>query len=419
VDRSAEDVALAAEEQEGDDTRDGDEFGLFDDAVAGDTRDPYPELAQARRDTPVQRLDFSLMPHEESTPVFFLYRYDDISRVLRDSETFCSGHIIDLIMGPVMGEHVMLGMDGPQHRRYRALVSTAFRPKVMDRWESEVAGQVGNALIDRFAQRGAAELVREFTFPYPTQIIATILGLPQQDYKQFQRWSIAILGFLSQQEQAIAASQQVKEYVAEILEDRRRQPREDLLSELAFAELDGERLSDEEIFSFVRLLLPAGVETTYRSTGNLLLTLLSNPDQLDEVRADRSRIAAAIEESLRFETPLLNITRLATKDTDIDGVPIPAGSTVMLMLAAANREEERYLEPDLFDINRAEPRPHISFGHGPHICLGMHLARMEMRVALNLLFDRLPNLRLDPDAQDPHIRGQVFRSPTAIPVLFG
>jgi len=397
---------------------DTDEFGLFDDAVAGDMRDPYPELARTRREQPIQRLDSSLMPHEESAPVFFVYRYDDIARVLRDSETFCSGHIIDLIMGPVMGEHIMLGMDGARHRRYRALVSTAFRPKVMARWESELAEQVANELIDKFAVRGRAELVREFTFPYPTQIIAGILGLPRQDYRQFQRWSIAILSFLSKQDEAVAASQQVKEYVAEILRDRRRQPRDDLISDLAHAEVGGERLSDEEIFSFVRLLLPAGVETTYRSTGNLLLTLLSDPDQLRAVRDDRSLVPRAIEESLRYETPLLNITRLATKDTQIDGVPVPAGSTVMLMLAAANREEDRFPEPDAFDVGRDEPKPHISFGNGPHLCLGMHLARMEMRVALNLLFDRLPGLRLDPEGDDPHIRGQVFRSPTAIPVLF-
>lgn len=398
---------------------DGEEFGLFDDAVAGDTRDPYPELAQTRREHPVQRLDTSLMPHEESAPVFFVYRYDDVSRVLRDSETFCSGHIIDLIMGPVMGEHIMLGMDGPKHRRYRALVSTAFRPKVMARWESELADGIITGLIDKFAERGRAELVREFTFPYPTQIIAGILGLPREDYKQFQRWSIDILSFLSRQEDAIAASQQVKEYVATILEDRRRQPRDDLISDLAYAELDGERLSDEEIFSFVRLLLPAGVETTYRSTGNLLLTLLSDADQLQAVRTDRSLIPEAIEEALRYETPLLNITRLATKDTEIDGVPVPAGSTIMLMLAAANREETRYPDPDRFQIGRKGPKPHISFGQGPHLCLGMHLARMEIRVAVNLLFDRLPHLRLDSDGDDPHIRGQVFRSPTAIPVLFG
>ena len=411
----AADVAV----QGHDGTTEDDEFGLFDDAVAGDVRDPYPELASARREHPVQRLDSSLMPHEEEASVFFVYRHDDVARVLRDSETFSSGHIIDLIMGPVMGEHIILGMDGPRHRRYRALVSTAFRPKAMARWESELADGAANDLIDKFVDRGRAELVREFTFPYPTQIIAGILGLPRKDHRQFQRWSVAILSFLSKQEEAIAASQEVKEYVAEILADRRRHPREDLISDLAHAELDGEHLSDEEIFSFVRLLLPAGVETTFRSTGNLLFTLLSHPEQLDAVRADRSLIPPAIEELVRFETPLLNITRLAVKDTEIDGVPIPAGSTVMLMLAAANREETRFPEPDRFDIFRQEPKPHMSFGHGPHVCLGIHLARMEMRVALNLLLDRLPDLRLDPAADDPHIRGQVFRSPTAIPVLFG
>jgi cytochrome P450 len=395
-----------------------DEFGLFDDAVAGDMRDPYPELAQARRDHPVQRLDDSLMPHDEAQPVFFVYGYENVVQVLRDADTFSSAHIIELIMGPVMGEHIMLGMDDPRHRRYRGLVSTAFRQKALSRWENELVATVANDLIDRFVDRGRAELVREFTFPYPTQIIAGLLGLPREDYRQFQRWSTAILGFITQQERAIAASREVKDYVAGILEERRREPKDDLISDLAHAELDGERLSDEEIFSFVRLLLPAGVETTFRATGNLLLTLLSHPDQLDAVRADRSLIPTAVEEALRFETPLLNITRLATADSSIAGVPIPAGSTVMLMLAAANRDDDRYADPDAFDIHRDETKPHISFGQGPHACLGIHLARIEMRVATGLLLDRLPGLRIDPEGDDPHIRGQVFRSPTSIPVRF-
>lgn len=398
---------------------DGDEFGLFDDAVAGDARDPYPELAKARRDNPVQRLDNSLMPHDEALPVFFVYDHESVSRVLRDAETFSSAHIIDLIMGPVMGEHIILGMDDPQHRRYRALVSTAFRQKVLARWESELVERVAHELIDRFAGLGQADLVPSFMFPYPTRIIAHLLGFPDADYRQFQRWSIAILSFFTKQEEAIAASQEVKEYAAKLLAERRREPRADIISDLAHAEIDGEHLSDEEIFSFLRLLLPAGVETTYRSTGNFVYNLLSHPDQLDAVREDRALIPQAIEESLRFETPLLNITRMAKKDTEVGGVAIPAGSTVMVMLASANREEDRYPEPDRFDIFRNEPKPHISFGHGPHVCLGMHLARMEMRVALNCLLDRLPNLRLDPAANDPHIRGQVFRSPNSLPVLFG
>jgi cytochrome P450 len=410
-------TAQTGEVQEG--TGTSDELGLFDDAVAGDVRDPYPELAEARRATPVQRLDSSLMPHEEGQEVFFIYRHDDIAQVLRDGDTFSSAHIIDLIMGPIMGEHIMLGMDDPQHRRYRALVSTAFRQKVLTQWEHELFGAVANGLIDAFATRGRAELVREFDFPYPTKIISGILGLPREDYLQFQRWSTAILSFFTKLDEAITASQEVKEYMAVILEERRREPREDLISELAKAELDGEQLTDEEIFSFLRLLLPAGVETTYRSLGNLLFSLLSAPEQLEAARTDRSLIPQAIEEALRLETPLLNITRLATADTEVGGVAIPAGSTVMLMLAAANRDEERYEEPDRFDIFRQSPKPHISFGQGPHACLGTHLARIEMRVAVNLLFDRLPNLRLDPQGDDPHIRGQVFRSPTALPVLFG
>jgi cytochrome P450 len=218
-------------------------------------------------------------------------------------------------------------------------------------------------------------------------------------------------------ERAVAASTALRDYFAPILAARRQEPCDDLISTLGQAEIDGERLSDEEIFSFLRLLLPAGVETTYRSTGNLLFGLLSNPEQLEAVRSDRSLIPQAIEEAVRWEAPLLTITRVATRDTELAGVPIPAGSAVMPMLGAANRDESRYPDPDCFDIFRLQ-QPHISFGHGVHLCLGMHLARLEMRVGLNLLLDRLPYLRLDSDVKDPHIRGQVFRSPTSLPVLF-
>jgi cytochrome P450 len=411
---TAEQASAGHERSAGDNS----DFEVFDDAVAGDARDPYPELAQARSAHPVQRLDVSNMPHDQAQPVFFVYRYDDVLDVLRDGETFSSAHIIELIMGDVMGKHIILGMDNPEHRRYRALVSTAFRRNALARWEAELIVPVANELVDRFAGRGRAELVREFTFPYPTKVTAGLLGLPSEDYQQFQRWSIAILSVFGKRDQAIAASAEVREYLAGVLGERRRAPREDLISDLAHAELDSERLTDEEIFSFLRLLLPAGVETTYRSTGNLLFSLLTRPGQLDAVRADRSLVPQAIEEALRFETPLLTVTRLAVRDTVLSGVPIPAGSTVMLMLAAANRDETRWPDADRFHIFR-EPKVHISFGQGPHICLGMHLARAEMRVALNVLLDRLPGLRLDPSGGDPHIRGQVFRSPTSLPVLFG
>jgi cytochrome P450 len=393
-----------------------DDFGAFDDAVSGDVRDPYTELARLRREEPVQRLDTSGMPHEESKPVFIVYRYEEAQQLLRDNETFSSSGVI-AAFGPVLGERVMLGTDEPVHGRLRSLVSKAFSQKALARWEDELVGRVGNALIDKFAGNGKADLVKEFTFDYPSQIIAGLLGLPEQDYPQFQRWSISLLSWIMNPERGLAASAALCEYFAPILQARRAEPKDDLISRLAEAEIDGQKLDDEEIFSFLRLLLPAGVETTYRALGNLLLALLSDPSQLDAIRADRSLLPQAIEEGVRWEPPLLTITRTATRDTELAGIPIPAGSSVMPMLGAANRQEDRYPEPDHFDIFR-QGRGHLGWGHGVHVCLGMHLARLEMRTAINLLLDRLPNLRLDPGANDPHIRGQVFRSPTSLPVLF-
>jgi cytochrome P450 len=185
--------------------------------------------------------------------------------------------------------------------------------------------------------------------------------------------------------------------------------------------LDGEQLDDEEIFSFLRMLLPAGIETTYRSSGSLLYLLLTHPEQLEAVRADRALIPQAIEEGLRYETPVLVTLRVTTTDTSLSGVEIPAGTVVSAVLGSANRDPAAYDHPERFDVNRDTER-HLSFGTGPHVCLGMHLARMETRVALNALLDRLPNLRLDQkeaERIDPHIHGDMlFRSPTSLPVVW-
>lgn len=311
----------------------------------------------------------------------------------------------------------MFGMDEPIHGRLRSLVSNAFSQKSLARWQDELVGRVANSLINTFAPNSNADLVKEFTFDCPSQIIAGLLGLPEQDYPQFQRWSISLLSWLMKPERGLAASTALCEYFAPILQARRAEPKDDEISALGAAEIHREKLADEEIFSFLRLLLPTGVETTYRSLSNLLFGLLSNPQQLDAIRADRSLLPAAIEEGVRWEPPLLTITRVVTRDTELGGVAIPAGATVMPMLGSANRQEDRYPDPDAFDIHR-QAREHLGWGHGVHVCLGMHLARLQMRTAINLLLDRLPNVRLDPDGGDPHIRGQVFRSPTSLPVLF-
>ena len=393
------------------------DFGAFDDVVSGNIRDPYPELARQNREEPVQRIDISGMPGEEGKPVFIVYRHEDIVQMLRDNETFSSAIIISAF-GDVLGKQVMLGMDEPEHGRHRALVSKVFSQKALARWEDNLVGKVGNELIDGFARVGKADLVKDFTFPYPTQIIAGLLGLPRDDYPQFQRWSISLLSFTINPERGKAASEALVKYFSPILEARRAERRDDLISSLAQAEIDGEKLSDEEIYSFLRLLLPAGVETTYRSLGNLLFALLSHREQFEAVKGDRSLLPQAIEEAVRWDAPLLNITRVTTCETELGGVKIPAGCSVMPMLGAANRQEDRYPEPNEFNIFRAA-KGNVGWGHGVHVCLGMHLARMEMRVAMNLLIDRLPNLRFDPEADDLHIRGQVFRSPAALPVVFG
>jgi cytochrome P450 len=392
------------------------DFGSFDDAVSGDVRDPYPELARLRNEEPIQRIDMSAMPGEEGKPVFIVYRYEDAQQMLRDNETFSSSGVI-AAFGPVLGERVMLGMDEPVHGRLRGLVSKAFSQKSLARFQDELVSRVGNELIDAFAANGKADLVKEFTFDYPSRIIAGLLGLPEEDYPQFQRWSISLLSWIMNPERGLAAAAALCEYFAPILDARRAEPKDDLISLLAAAEIDGEKLTDEEIFSFLRLLLPAGVETTYRSLGNLLFALMSDTSQLDAVRADRSLVPQAIEEAVRWNPPLLTITRTTTCDTELGGVFIPQGCSVLPMLGSTNRQEDRWDDPDEFNIFRT-PKGNLGWGHGVHVCLGMHLARLEMRTAVDLLLDRLPNLRMDPDGDDPHIRGQVFRSPTSLPVLF-
>lgn len=394
-------------------TIDFDPMAQFD-GVAGDVRDPYPDLARKRRESPAEIAHFDGFMGTLDTAV--VYTYDLVSQVLRDNELFSSTGIREL-MGTVMGPYVLVGMDEPEHGRHRHLVSHAFRQRALARWEADLVRGVIDELIDGFADRGHAELVRELTFEFPVQVIAEILGIPRSDHKRFHGWAVDIINCAAHPTDGLASSAALREYLVGIVEERRRNPAEDVISDLVTAELDGEALSDEEIFSFLRLLLPAGAETTYRASGNLLFGLLSNPDQLEAVRADRESLPAAVEEAIRWEVPLLITTRVAATDVDIAGIHIPAGMQVIAHTGSANHDETRWENPEAFDIKR-EPKPHISFGVGPHMCLGMHLARMEMRVAVDALLDRFDDLELDPGDDDPHIHGQQFRSPTSLPVRF-
>ncbi|HXY94222.1 MAG TPA: cytochrome P450, partial [Acidimicrobiia bacterium] len=327
-----------------------------------------------------------------------------------------SSSVVDEVMGQVLG-HSLVAMDEPQHRAYRALVAPAFRPKLLAQWEEVLVRRVVDELVDSFAPAGRADLVRQLTFAFPVRVIARILGLPESDVQQFQRWSIELISAVVNWDRGLAASDALRAYFAVQVTDRRAHPRDDLISELVATVVDGERLGDEEIFAFLLLLLPAGVETTYRSLGNLLLALLTHPDQLEALRSHPDLLQGAIEEGLRWEPPLLLIARRCVRDTRLGGVDVDAGQMLNVFVAAANRDERRFPDPDRFDITRP-PVPHLAFGSGVHTCLGMHLARMESRVAITALLERLDDLRLDPEAPTPRIVGTILRSPDALPVRF-
>jgi cytochrome P450 len=341
--------------------------------------------------------------------------YDECQTAFTHPDMFSSS-IYSQVMGPVMGR-TMLELEGADHRASRALVSPSFRAALLDRWRSELVEVVVHELIDGFASRGRAELARDFTFAFPVQVIARIMGLPRQDYLRFQRLSIELLNVVYNWDCGIAASAALKAYFNEILAERRRTPQDDLITMLSQSEVDGSRLTDDEIFAFLLLILPAGVETTYRASGNLLVALLTEPAQLDALQADRSMLRGAFEEALRWEPPITTVMRVAARDCELGGVAIPAGTNVSVSVAAANRDPERYADPDRFNPARKNIA-HLTFGGGPHLCLGMHLARMEATVAIDALLDRLPDLRLDPNTPTPRVMGMAFRSPAALPVEF-
>ena len=381
-------------------------------------RDPYPLFAQQRREAGVFKgsvMDWSntpaaMMPGQLYAAVSF----DAVNRVFRDGKVFNS-HIYDSTIGLFIGPTI-LAMEGKKHWEHRNLVSAAFKSKSLLRWEPEIVRPVVNALIDEFIDAGEADLVGDFTLEFPTRVISKLLGLPEEDLPWFRKRAVELISYTVKYKRAFEASAALKDYFLDQIEKRRTKPTEDIIGDLVSADIDGEKLSDEAIYSFLRLLLPAGLETTYRSSGNLLFLLLTHPEQFQAVHADHDLIAPAIEEALRFETPLTTVQRYVMEDTQVEGVELPAGSVIDVCIGSANRDERRWERSEEFDIFRKR-LPHISFAAGEHTCMGLHLARMETRVAVECLLARLTNFRLVTD-DNPHIFGQPFRSPTAIPVTF-
>jgi len=379
---------------------------------------PYPMLHELRANGAVHPgwPEMGILENTgDGPPTFTAYTFDAVKAVFTDNATF-STRCYEAIVRPLQGPTI-LEMDEPQHQVYRRLHEYAFARASMRRWEAELVRPLVERTIDKLRNRKRADLVATVFMPIPVRIIAALLGLPDADVPEFHRLGIDLLGFRADYDRALRASAQLREYFVGILADRRRDPRDDMVTVLAEAEIDGLRLSDEQIFGFMRNLLPAGAETTSRSTASLAFGLLTHTDQLAAVQANRSLFPQAIEEGIRWETPLLNFMREVTHHTELGRVQIPAGSIMAVNLGSANHDETRWDEPERFDIFR-ERKPHIGFGHGAHVCLGMHLARLESTTIFNTLFDGLPGLRLDPDAPDPYIAGMYFRSPPRLDVIW-
>jgi cytochrome P450 len=336
--------------------------------------------------------------------------------VLRDAETFSSSINAEHI-GQFMGD-LILAMNGSEHRTYRNLVAKAFRVSQLERWDETLVGPIIDSLIDAIAPLGRADLVASITSIYPVQVICGIAGVPLEDAAQFSRWAEQInMGPLAP-EAGMAASQAMVDYLRPLVEARRAEPTGDFLSDLVHQEVDGEQLTDSKIYGFLRLLLPAGAETTFRVMGNCLFALLSHPDELARVYADRELLPEVIEETLRWETSVTQVSRIATRDTEVAGCPVTAGSPVAVITASANHDGSRWDDADEWKLGRPVQH-HLAFGTGPHQCLGMHLARLELRVGLDRILERLPDLRFDPERSDSAvIEGFAFRGPSALPVLF-
>jgi cytochrome P450 len=394
---------------------------LSDDLAFGDHLDPYPQLAQWLRQGPVHEMDYrsamGLYPDVTMTGLrhFLVLGYEAVEKVFLDPATY-SNKIYARNLGISFGQSVST-MDAPEHPRFRKIFQKAFLPNTVARWGETLVDPVVEALMDKFQGRGKADLVHEFTHHYPFQIIYRQLNLPPEDVKTFHRLAIAQTVTAYDVAHGTEASRKLGDYFKGLLEERRRHPGEDLVSQLAQAEVDGERLPEEILISFLRQLINAGGDTTYRGTSILLTCLLQHPEQLQAVRQDRSLIPQAIEEALRWDGPVLIASRTPTVDTELCGVPLPAGACLSVASGSANRDPSRFDHPDRFDIFRKKQR-NFAFAFGPHVCIGQHLARVEMTRALNAILDRLPNVRLDPDMPAPVIQGTMMRVPKHIHVVF-
>jgi cytochrome P450 len=396
-------------------------FNPLDPAVR---RDPYALYARGRRELPVFE--------HEGLPIRLIsvFGYADTQQILRDwkgwSNQFDAGfemspEIQALGPGPPPS---MLGLDPPRHDRLRGLVNKAFTPRIVRQLEPRLR-KVAAELVCDAAAKGEVDLVEALTYPLPVVAIAEMIGVPLEDREQFKVWSdeaVASLGVgffggpnveLIKQQRALIA--EMGRYFTPLAEKRRAEPRDDLLTGLVQAEHEGSTLEHAEMLQMLILLLVAGNETTTTLIGNAVVTLLEHPEQLARLRARPELMPLAVDEVLRFASPVQFDPRRATSDVELRGVQIRENDFVLCWLGSANRDEEIFERPDEFDVGR-EKNPHLAFGYGTHHCLGHNLARLEARIALEALLAHTSDFERIDDAELPLHASPVFRAFTEIPV---
>jgi cytochrome P450 PksS len=389
--------------------------------------DPFPYYARLRADAPVCR---TTLPTGE--PAWLVTRYDDAVAVLKDDHQFVKDTANALTPAqlarqpwfrtifPTIRRH-LLRADGADHMRLRGLVNRAFTPRLVEQMRGRIQA-LADELLEALGDRERLDLIRDFALPLPLTVIAEILGVPPEERRAFQRWSKAIVSAghsTGRMFWAVPAALRFQRYVRRFLRRRRAEPRDDLVSALVRTEEAGDRLSEDELVAMVFLLLVAGHETTVNLIGNGTLALLEHPDQLEKLRREPGLLKPAVEELLRFTSPVEMATeRYARDDVSLGGVTIPRGDMVYVVIASANRDERQFPHADTLDVAR-EPNRHLSFGLGAHFCLGAPLARLEGQIALGTLLRRLPGLRLAvPPNRVRWRRGLILRGLEALPLIF-
>jgi cytochrome P450 len=379
---------------------------LFSDEIR---RDPFPLYDRIRTASPVLRVP---PPFD----AWMIFDYDSVSWALNDYETFSSR---------VHAPPWFIFFDPPIHTKLRGLISKAFTPRMIAGLEPGIR-QLSRALLDRIAGHGEMDLAADFSVPLAMQVISGMIGIPAADWARYRQWSDIIVRLSysrsggAEAEQAkrdfTSVSIEIDAWLAEMIAQRRENPQDDLLTRLIEAEVDGQRLSRQEILGFFQLLIVGGQETTANLINNAVLCFLEHPDQFARLRAAPELLPSAIEEVLRFRSPLQWIMRTPRRDVELHGQTIPAGKLVLLVLGSANRDPRRFVDAGRFDIAR-DPNPHVAFGHGIHFCLGAALSRMEARIALSDIVERYGKIELVEPLWRPRKALNVL-GPANLPIRF-